>query len=110
MSDTLTLVIAILSLLSAAAINTAVFIWRLIAVRDAIVNQMILMKTAIDMEIDMIRKEMTEHKVKIAEEYLRMDNFHFSMEKLEAGMLASLAKVEMAVTRLDDKINGVKPV
>lgn len=105
----------LLGVLFAAIINTAFFIWKLVSARDEILAQVVnaearaesrlsTMRAALDLQVDAIQREINEHRVKIAEEYLRKDSFHLAMNKLESTTSAGLAKVEASVMRLDERV------
>jgi hypothetical protein len=103
-----------LVLVAATAANTIYFVWRLVLIRDSILEKVeasevkveakvTMIKAAMDLQLDEIRREVQEHRVKVAEEYLRKESFNAAMERLERTNANGLEKVEAAVLRLDER-------
>jgi hypothetical protein len=107
-------VLQTLVLVAATAANTIYFVWRLVLIRDSILEKVeasevkveakvTMIKAAMDLQLDEIRREVQEHRVKVAEEYLRKESFNAAMERLERTNANGLEKVEAAVLRLDER-------
>lgn len=105
------IILGVIALVITVSANTALFIWRLVTVRDTIVaefkSEMHLQKTKFDLEVDMLNKSLTDHRLEVAEKYLRRESFRDSMNKLEASTSNALSKVEMSLSKLADRVEKI---
>ena len=97
---------ALAGLIIAVIVNTAIFVWRLVSVRDAIISKVDLIKAAIDLEVDLLRRELHDHKIKVAEEYMRKDSFHAVMIRIEKTNETGFGKIESRFIRLEQQIQN----
>lgn len=104
---TSTLFFEVMTLVIAVCGQTAIFVWRIVAMRDAVIGKIDVTKAALDLEVDMLRREIGAFQLHVAENYMRKVSFNDAMSRFETGTQSVLEKIESRLIRLDERVTRV---